>query len=143
MSWIKDIPDEVRALDFSAKGLRKFGLVVGGVFLALGALVFWKRPASTFVPVLLIPGVPLFLLGVVAPKLLRVPYSLWMTMAFFLGGIVSRIILTVMFFGIFVPFGLLGRLLGLPFTRLKTKPDTASLWVDRKAPTRESYEQLY
>ncbi|MBL9115702.1 MAG: hypothetical protein JNJ83_11900 [Verrucomicrobiaceae bacterium] len=143
MSWIKDIPDEVRALDFSAKGLRKFGLVVGGVFLALGLLVLWKRPDSIFVPVLIIPGVPLFVLGLLAPKLLRVPYSLWMTMAFFLGGIVSRIILTLMFFCIFVPFGILGRVLGLPFTKMRNKPREGSLWIERKAPTRESYEQLY
>jgi hypothetical protein len=54
------------------------------------------------------------------------------------------VFLVLMFALVFTPLGWLGRLLGLPFAKLRLRPAAGSQWIERKSqPTRESYEQLY
>ena len=144
MSWIKDLPDEVRSLDYSRTSLRKFGLTVGLVLAGIGAFLLWRRPASLPGAVLAGAGGLLALAGLMIPAALRMVYSGWMTLAFLIGGVVSRIILFIMFTLVFVPFGVVGRLIGLPFAKMRTRGSSGSYWEERKSqPTRESYEQLY
>ena len=42
MSWIKDVKEELKALDISKKSLRNFGLLVGGIFLLLGFWIYYS-----------------------------------------------------------------------------------------------------
>jgi len=144
MSWIKDLPDEVRSLDYSRASLRKFGLTVGSVLAVVGAFLIWRSPGS--LPGGLLAGVGglLVLAGMAFPAALRLIYSGWMTLAFLIGGVVSRVILFLMFTLVFVPFGAVGRLFKLPFVKLRDRPAAGSQWIERKTqPARESYEQLY
>lgn len=144
MSWIKDLPDEVRSLDYSRASLRKFGLAVGLVFAGIGVFLLWRRPSSVPGLVLACGGGLLAFAGLVVPAALRLVYTAWMTLAFLIGGVVSRVILFLMFTLVFIPFGVAGRLLGLPFARMRSRPCGGSQWIERKIqPTRESYEQLY
>ena len=63
--------------------MRKFGLVVGGVFLLLGGwFLFRKEPAG---PYFLTPGVLLVLFGFVAPSALEIVYIAWRSLAFIMG----------------------------------------------------------
>jgi len=144
MSWIKDLPDEVRSLDYSRASLRKFGLTVGLVLAGIGIFLLRRRPESLPGAVLAGVGGLLVLAGLVFPSALRLVYSGWMTLAFLIGGVVSRVILFLMFALVFTPLGWFGRLLGLPFAKLRLPPAAGSQWIERKSqPTRESYEQLY
>ena len=62
MSWIKE---EFQKLDQSSTALRKFGLLVGGVFLALGAVLVWRHRGAGW-PFVSIGGV-LVVVGAVVP----------------------------------------------------------------------------
>jgi hypothetical protein len=92
------------------KQLRSFGLIVGGVFLAIGLwpLVrggnyrFW---AVTLAALLVMPAI-------VAPGLLKYPNAVWMRIGHVLGWINTKVILSAMFIAVFTPTAAILRLLG-------------------------------
>src|SRR4051794_2625165 len=111
------IRQELKELNTSARELRKFGLLVGGIFLLLGAWFFWRgKPAFPF---LFAAGGPLFFLGLVWPRALRVVYVGWMTLALLLGLVVSTLLLTLFFYLVVTPIGLFARLVGKDFLSRK------------------------
>ncbi|MFN3597904.1 MAG: SxtJ family membrane protein [Rubricoccaceae bacterium] len=147
MSPLAAIRAELRALDASRPKLRSFGLVVGGVFLALALVSAWRngwtlRPLALALVAL---GGPLVALGTLAPGLLRPAYRVWMGVAFALGFVMTRVLLTLLFFLVVLPIGLALRALGKdPLAR---RPDAGAptYWVSREdgpAP-RERLERLY
>jgi hypothetical protein len=108
------ILDELRGLDTSPRALRSFGLVVGGVFLAIVAFVAWRRGWDV-TPVLTgiaLGATVLVALALLAPGLLRPAHTVWMALALVLGFVMTRVILTVMYFLVFTPIGLLLRAFG-------------------------------
>ena len=42
MSWISDVKDELKTLEISKKILRKFGVMVGGIFLLIGFWIYYS-----------------------------------------------------------------------------------------------------
>jgi hypothetical protein len=90
---------------------RAFGRSVGTVLVVLGAIAWWRaRPLLALV--LLAVGGTLVLAALVAPRVLRVPNRIWWRFAQVLGWINARIILSVFFFVVLTPVGLVMRLLG-------------------------------
>ena len=133
-------------MENSRKELRKFGLVVGGVFAAL-ALYFLLRYGWTHTAgrILGVVGATLLLLAVVAPRALASFRRVWMALAHVLGWINTRIILGVVYY---VAFTLVR--CGMVLLRkdpLRRRPDAslATYWVDvPQAPfERESLEHQY
>ncbi len=111
--------------------LRSFGRVVGGVLLALGAFSAWRRggpsPASPWTWVGLL-GLWLVLAGQFAPARLDRLDRLWMRLGHLLGGLVTRVLLSLVFFLMVTPQGLLMRLLGSDRLRLTRDPQRDSLF---------------
>ena len=135
---------EIQELDTSPRNLRKFGLVVGGVF-GLLAVWFWWR-GKAFYPYVLIPGVSLVVFGLIWPKLLKQVYVIWMSLALVLGLIVSTALLTILFYLVVTPVGLVARLSGKDFLSRKLDPNVNSYWIarDRSIPRRmNDYEQQF
>ena len=135
---------EIQELDTSPRNLRKFGLVVGGVF-GLLAVWFWWR-GKAFYPYVLIPGVSLVVFGLIWPKLLKQVYVIWMSLALVLGLIVSTALLTILFYLVVTPVGLVARLCGKDFLSQKLDPNANSYWIerDRSIPRRmNDYEQQF
>ena len=129
------ILDDIRELKTGPRELRKFGLLVGGVFAALGVM-FWLRHKPAF-PYLLTPGLGLMVLGVVWPRALKYVYLGWMEVAFLLGFVMSNILLTLLFFLVMTPIGLVARLFGKDFLSLKLDRAAPTYWIrrQRKGPT--------
>lgn len=111
------------------RDLRKFGLVVGGVFCAL-ALWFYLRGKPSYWYFLL-PGVLLVVLGILLPRALKWPYVVWMTLAMLLGAVVSTLVLTLLFYLVVTPIGLIARFVGNDFLSLKLAPGATSYWILR------------
>jgi Saxitoxin biosynthesis operon protein SxtJ len=138
------ILDDIRDLKTGPRELRKFGLLVGGVFALLG-LVAWMR-GKPFFPYLLVPGAALLAFGLVFPRGLKPVYLPWMTLAILLGFVVSNVLLTFFFFLVMTPIGLTARLLGRDFLRLKLDPKAGTYWIPRERPAPKSpsdYEQQF
>ena len=138
--------EDIQALQSaSTRDLRKFGLTVGGIFVLLSFILFlpkWHRPWYGW---LLVPGVPLVILGGVYPRGLKGVYVIWMTLAMLLGAIVSTILLTALFYFLVTPIGFLARLGGKDF--LSRKPSSAaSYWILRdgsKPKQKREHEQQF
>ena len=124
------IRDDIRQLKTGPRELRKFGLVVGGVFAALGVL-FWLQHKPAF-PYLLVPGLALVVLGTIRPQILKYVYLGWMALAFLLGFVVSNILLTLLFLLVITPIGLVARLFGKDFLSLKLDRAAPSYWIRRE-----------
>ena len=138
------IREEIRSLKSGPAELRRFGLTVGTVFALLG-LWFWWRGRSFF-PFLLVPGVLLLLLGAVVPRTLRLIHVGWMSSAFVLGFAVSTVLLTVLFYLVVTPIGLIARMVGRDFLNRKWDRKAASYWMmrDRSPPKQiRNYEQQF
>jgi len=120
----------------TVKELRQFALVMTGGLGVIGTIALLKgRPAAPYL--LAIAGLFL-LLGILFPKILRWPYALWMAFAFVLGQIVTTIILTLLFFLVMTPMGLLMRLLGKDLLQKRWKKVKASsYWMQREDYTVE------
>lgn len=135
---------ELRQLSRTPRDLRRFGLTVGGVFAALGVW-FGLRHFASF-PYLLGVGLALIALGLIYPRALKPVYLGWMTLALVLGFVVSHVILTLFFFLVLTPVGLLARALGKDFLRLKLDRQAPTYWLKRPPrPTRSpaAYERQF
>lgn len=73
-------------------------------------------------------------LGLAAPALIRPIFVTWMVLAFPIGWTVSRIILGVMFYGIFTPVALLFRMLGRDALGLARPGARETYWTAKPAP---------
>lgn len=73
-------------------------------------------------------------LGLWRPQVVRPVYVGLMVLTFPVGWVVSRIILAVLFYGVFTPVGLLFRLMGRDALGLRRRPGKATYWVDKPAP---------
>jgi Na+/proline symporter len=138
------IREDLRQLKAGPRELRKFGLLVGGVFLLL-ALWFGWRGRAIF-PYLTAVGGVLFGLGAVAPRVLRHVYVAWMAVALVLGIVVSTTLLTVFYYVVVTPVGLAARVMGKDFLTRRREPKASSYWIlrDRSRPkSPQEYEQQY
>jgi hypothetical protein len=91
---------------------REFGLIVGGVFVLLGAWWFYRGKFASAAYVTLTLGTLLVLLGLVWPRALVWPNKAWMLLAEGLSFVTTRIILGLVFFLIITPIGVVKRLSG-------------------------------
>lgn len=106
---------------------RKFGLVVGGVLLVLGGLFFFWRHRTTAGIALGAPGALLVLLAAAAPSLLAAPHRWWLKLAHVLAVANGFLFLSIVFFLILTPLGLVLRLFGRDELR-RRGPAPGSLW---------------
>ncbi len=123
--------------------LRKFGLTVGGAFLLLGA-VSWYRGHEIAPRVLWGLGALLTVPGLIAPTLLGSVQRGWMAFAAALGHVNTRILLTAFFYVVMTPFGFVLRLVRDPLNRsMRDTGDTN--WVRRQPQPVDpaSYERQF
>ena len=135
---------DIKQLKTGPRDLRKFGLLVGTVFAALGILL-WLRGKGHFA-YFLAPGAMLVVAGLVFPKALKPVYIGWMSLALVLGLVVSTVLLTVFFFLVITPVGLIARLVGKDFLRLKLRPEDTTYWIRREqkvATSPADYEKQF
>jgi len=143
-SLLQTVRAEVRALDPSPRALRSFGLVVGGVFFAVGALLWWRSGGPWAWGLSGVGGL-LVVLGVVLPVVLRPIRTAWMALAFALGFVMTKVLLTLVFVLAVTPTALALRLAGKDLLHRRPDPEAASYWLPRDdgQPDRESLERYF
>ena len=131
MSWIKEISKEIKTLDTSSKEIRKFGLVIAIALGVIGSFVYLKSGSFDVPQWIWGIGLLFLILGFILPSILRPVYRIWMLLAYFIGGVISRIILTVLFYVVLTPIGLVLRLFGKDFLDQKFEKNRESYWVKK------------
>ena len=138
-----NIKDDIKQLKTSNRDLRKFGLTVGGVFAVLGLLFLWRH--KTHWPYFLWPGASLIIAGIIFPRTLKWIYIGWMSIAFVLGFVMAHVILTLLFYLVITPIGLVARLFGQDFLSRKLNRAAKSYWIprDKKVKSAQDYERQF
>lgn len=124
--------DLSRPMEVEGSSNRSFGWVFVAVFalvalapVMLGGTARWWA---------LICSAAIASLTLFRPGLLTVPNRLWTRFGLLLGGIVSPVVVGVLFFIVFTPFGLIMRVLGYDPLRLKADPRASTYWIERVPP---------
>jgi polyferredoxin len=109
------------------KQLRSFGLLVGGIFALVGLWpMLFGRGLRLWA---IIPAGILLVLGGLHPTSLRSVYKMWMLLGHALGWVNTRIILSIVFYGMFCPMGFIMRLRGKDPMRRRYESESKSYRV--------------
>lgn len=125
---------EIKKIESTPRKLREFGLVVGGVLCALGALLFWKGKGNFLY--FLIPGTFLAVTGVLIPSILKPFQKAWMTLALLMGWVMTRVFLSALFYLAITPVGFILRLTGKDLLEQKPDPQKKTYWQIRPKVSR-------
>ena len=121
--------EEIKKIKSEKSDLRKFGITIGIIVIVIAVFLFWKE--KELYQIFFTLGVALCLLGIALPVILKPIYWIWMIFATILGWIMTRVILSLMFYGIITPIGLILRLFGKQFIELKWKKTETTYWNNR------------
>ena len=135
--------EEIKNIKSEKSDLRKFGITIGVILLIIAGFLFWKEKESS--QILLTFGVTLCILGIVIPFILKPIYWVWMIFATILGWIMTRVILSLLFYIIFTPIGLIPRFFGKQFLELRWDKSKESYWNFRTNEhlQNENYEKQF
>lgn len=142
MSWIRDVRDELHRLKRTPRDLRKFGYLVGSVFVLIalvGVFKHWNLPVILFFG---IAGIYLVSSGMLFPLSLKRVYGFWMGIAFALGWLVSRLILILLFYLIITPIGVAARISGKKFIDISYPDSQKSFWITKANSGKINYDKM-
>jgi hypothetical protein len=146
MGIIKEIQEEIRAVDVepTSRDLWILAVVFLVVLSAIGAYSLFISGKWTG-KIWMGAGVVLFFCRFI-PPLFRLIYKFWIRLAIVLGYFVSRILLTIVFFLVVTPTGLIRRLMGKDPMKKKLDPKAGGYWepkTDQGEQTIERYEKQF
>lgn len=122
---------------------RKSAFIVAFVLLLIALWSFYR--GRTIVPLITGSiGAVLILMALLLPALTRRFHVAWMGVAGVLGWVNSRILLSLVFYILFVPYNLVSRLIRRdPLNRRKARHE--SYWIPRETTrqTKEQFERLF
>ncbi|MBU1122843.1 MAG: SxtJ family membrane protein [Candidatus Omnitrophota bacterium] len=121
------IIEEIKSIKSEKKDLRQFGIIVGVGMAVLGSLFWWRGKDSYFY--FLGISATLLFFGLTAPKILKPFQKVWMSMAVLMGWVMTRVILTVFFYLVITPIGLLMRMFGKDVLNENMDKRAQSYWV--------------
>ena len=135
--------DEIKHIKTGKKDLRSFGVTIGIILLLVAGFLFYKEKES-FQIFLYIAGTFIGL-GLIIPIILKPIYIAWMTFAVVLGWFMTRVILSLLFYAIITPIGLVLRIFGKDFLELKKQAVQGSYWNQRDSnlEKNQNYEKQF
>ena len=138
------INEEIRNIKSGRKELRRFGLMMGIVLGLLGGFTWW-RDKDCFYYFSIISAF-FFFFAFAFPSALKPVNKAWMTLAILMSWVMTRVILSLLFYLGITPMGFLARLFGKDFLELRFNKNTAkSYWIpkERRKFERSDYENQF
>lgn len=131
-------------MEKSQRNGRKFGLTMAGAATAFALLALYRhRPTTALVLGAMAALFAVFALTV--PKLLEPIEAVWMALAQVLGDVNTKILLSVMYFLVFTPVGLLMRLFGRDTMNQRRRAGVGTNWEDYRGRQHDEshYENMF
>jgi hypothetical protein len=124
-----------RQHEVSRSSDRSVGLVLGAVLLAIATYRgFATGGVSLGVTIWAVFGIGLVVLALRSPRFIAPLSALWMAIGHALSKIANPVVLGILFYLVFVPCGILMRILGQDLLRLKLDPAAGDYWIERDPP---------
>lgn len=129
MQWsdIQFNPPTRTLRQFAALWTLFFGGLAAGQYIARGNV--WAAGALAVLAITIGP------LGLVQPRLMRPIFVGWMIVAFPIGWTVSRLVLGLLFYGLFTPLAIYFRWTGRDPLCRRRRLEKESYWTTKPAPT--------
>lgn len=124
------IVEEIKTIKSGKSDLRQFGITMGIVLILFGGLFLWCD--KDYYIYLFIIAAAFIILGLAVPFVLKPIHKVWMTISIILGWIMTRVILSVLFYLVVTPTRCLARLFGKQFLDLKIDKNARSYWIPKK-----------
>jgi hypothetical protein len=133
----------------TSKELRKFGAVFMGGFVVIGVVKYFWPFERVFTQNKIFGlwamgiGIVVGAIGLTGTRLALPFYWVWLSIAWVMGNIISRIIIGAIYFLIFTPMRVVNNLVGRDKLQIK-KPDKGTYWLDVSLPKEpDKYERLF
>jgi len=135
--------EELKHIDKSDSAVKKTGLTVGIVLIIISMLL-WYFGKSSFIYFSIIGGV-FVIISTIAITVLRPFHKLWMMLALVMGFVMSRVILTILYYLVLSPIGLIAKLVGKKFMSLGFDKNAKTYWEKRESSSKEQidYERQF
>jgi len=135
--------EEIKNIKSGKRELRQFGIVLG-IALGLFAALFFIREKHYYSYFVILSMAFLFL-GLALPIALKPIQKIWMSLGIFIGWLLTRLILIILFYFVVTPIGILARIFGEDSLDTRLDKNTDSYWIAK--PTvkfnKESYEHQF
>ena len=134
--------EEIKNIPNSNKDIKSFGIVIGIIlFIISGLLMYYNKESYQIIAIIASTFIGL---GLIFPIFLKPIYFVWMIFAAILGWVMTRVILSVVFYLIMTPISLITKLLGEDFLNLK-KIESDSYWNYRNSSEElnQDYEKQF
>ena len=135
--------DDIKKIKGTEKENRDFSRVIGTALLILGGLFLWRgrpwAPASFLLALIFLAA------GQWKPKSLTYPYRFWMGLSLCLGFVVSRIVLSILFYLVLSPIAVISRWCGKTYLDTRFHTEDPSYWILKEQTVRnqEFYERQF
>ena len=135
--------DEIKNIQSGKKELRNFGFTIGLILCFIAGILFYKNH-NLFIPTAYTAAVFIGF-SIILPKILKPIYLVWMIFALILGWIMTRLILSLLFFVIITFIRLIAGILGKSFLELNQSKESKSYWNHRVGDLEKNqdYEKQY
>ena len=134
--------EEIKSIKTSNKDIRSFGITIGIIlFIVSSVLLYYENGSYQLIAIIASAFIGF---GILLPIIIKPIYILWMTFAVILGWVMTRVILSMVFYFIMTPIGLITRLVGEDFLDLK-KLNSNSYWNKRDSSKElsQDYEKQF
>ena len=140
MQAIQEIKADLKAIQQTSSAMRWFGLLLGSICLVIaGIMFFWgqQNPGEFAVKPAVFAGLGsvCILMALVIPMALKPVNTVFLIVSMIVGWIMTRVVLTLLFFGLFLPIGLILRMSGKDSMCLKFDREAQSYWIPRTDET--------
>lgn len=127
---MREILTEIKNIKETKADLKKFGLTIGIVLLLIAALLFWIGK-STY-PYWGIIGLIFILASLLFPIVLRPFNKIWMSLAIILGWVMTRVILSILFYFGLTLLRFIAMIFNKRFLNLKIDHSADTYWEKRE-----------
>jgi hypothetical protein len=113
------------------KELKQFAIILGIVLLILAGLNWWREHTSVAV-VMAVSAMASELIALIRPVLIKPIFIVLTTIAKGIGWFNTRLLLSLVFYGLMTPIGLIMRLLRKDLIDQKINKNASTYWHERK-----------
>ena len=133
--------DEIKHIKSNKKELISFGVTIGIIFIIISCVLFFNK--SNLYQIFVYIAIFFIGIGLIIPTLLKPIYLIWMTFSIIIGWIMTRVIISLLFYIIVVPIGLILKSFGKDFLQQKKSTNQSTYWNNRPTEQNQNYENQF